>query len=101
LSTLPCPPPIGSHNWADRYPWIVETARKNRHQQFVIDGEAVVLDGDGTADFNVLRSRRHDEQVQLYAELENGRFGARSHFVNISRSRSYHGNTCPWVPVGP
>src|SRR5215472_6475340 len=31
----------GGHNWADRYPWIVETALKNRHQQFVIDGEAV------------------------------------------------------------
>jgi ATP-dependent DNA ligase len=31
------------HNWADRYPWIVEAALKNRHRQFVIDGEAVVL----------------------------------------------------------
>ena len=37
----------GGYNWADRYPWIVETALKNRHQQFVIDGEAVVPDGDG------------------------------------------------------
>jgi hypothetical protein len=33
----------GGYNWADRYPWIVETALKNRHQQFVIDGEAVLL----------------------------------------------------------
>src|SRR5215469_14946540 len=57
----------GSHNWADRYPWIVETARKNRHRQFVIDGEAVVLDGDGIADFNALHSRRHDAKVWLYA----------------------------------
>jgi ATP-dependent DNA ligase len=57
----------GGHNWADRYPWIVETARKNRHQQFVIDGEAVVLDGDGIADFNALQSRRHDAKVWLYA----------------------------------
>jgi ATP-dependent DNA ligase len=48
----------GGYNWADRYPWIVETALKNRHQQFVIDGEAVVLDGDGIADFNALQSRR-------------------------------------------
>src|SRR5262252_432673 len=46
----------GGYNWADRYPWIVETALKNRHQQFVIDGEAVVLDGDGIADFNALHS---------------------------------------------
>jgi ATP-dependent DNA ligase len=57
----------GGHNWADRYPWIVETALKNRHQQFVIDGEAVVLDGDGIADFNALHSRRHDAKVWLYA----------------------------------
>jgi len=57
----------GGYNWADRYPWIVETALKNRHQQFVIDGEAVVLDGDGIADFNALQSRRHDDKVWLYA----------------------------------
>src|SRR5215831_9856536 len=54
----------GSHNWADRYPWIVEAASKNRHRQFVIDGEAVVLGVDGIADFNALHSRRHDEAVQ-------------------------------------
>jgi len=57
----------GGYNWADRYPWIVETALKNRHRQFVIDGEAVVLDGDGIADFNALQSRRHDDKVWLYA----------------------------------
>jgi ATP-dependent DNA ligase len=57
----------GGYNWADRYPWIVEAALKNRHQQFVIDGEAVVLGVDGIADFNALHSRRHDEQLQLYA----------------------------------
>jgi hypothetical protein len=33
----------GGYNWADRYPWIVEAALKNRHRQFVIDGEAVAL----------------------------------------------------------
>jgi ATP-dependent DNA ligase len=40
---------------------------KNRHRQFVIDGEAVVLGVDGIADFNALHSRRQDEEVQLYA----------------------------------
>ena len=45
----------------------VETALKNRHQQFVIDGEAVVLGVDGIADFNALHSRRCDDEVQLYA----------------------------------
>ncbi len=57
----------GGHNWADRYPWIVEAARKNRVKQFVIDGEAVVLGVDGVADFNALHSRKQDSEVQLYA----------------------------------
>jgi ATP-dependent DNA ligase len=31
----------GGYNWTDRYPWVVESALKNRHKQFVLDGEAV------------------------------------------------------------
>jgi ATP-dependent DNA ligase len=57
----------GGHNWTNRYPWIVEAALKNRHRQFVIDGEAVVLGVDGAADFNALHSRKHDHEVQLCA----------------------------------
>jgi ATP-dependent DNA ligase len=57
----------GGYNWTDGYPWIVESALKNRIRQFVIDGEAVVLGVDGVSDFNALHSRRHDEEVQLYA----------------------------------
>jgi ATP-dependent DNA ligase len=37
----------GGYNFADRYPWIVEAARKVRQAHFVIDGEAVVLGVDG------------------------------------------------------
>jgi bifunctional non-homologous end joining protein LigD len=48
------------HNWADRYPSIVEAARNNRATRFIIDGEAVVLGVDGVADFNALHSRKHD-----------------------------------------
>jgi len=55
------------HDWSGRYPWIVEAARKNRHKQFVIDGEAVLLGFDGISDFNGLHSRHHEEEVQLYA----------------------------------
>ena len=44
----------GGYNWTDRYPWIVESALKNRIKQFVIDGEAVVLGVDGVADFDAL-----------------------------------------------
>ena len=47
--------------------WIVEAALKNRTKQFIIDGEAVVLGVDGISDFDALQSRKHDEEVQLYA----------------------------------
>ena len=50
-----------------RYPWIAESALKNRIRQFVLDGEAVVLGVDGISDFNALHSGRHSEEVQLYA----------------------------------
>jgi bifunctional non-homologous end joining protein LigD len=33
----------------------------------VIDGEAVLLGVDGISDFNGVRSRRHDDEVQFYA----------------------------------
>jgi bifunctional non-homologous end joining protein LigD len=33
----------------------------------VIDGEAVLLGVDGVSDFDDLHSRRHDDEVQLYA----------------------------------
>jgi ATP-dependent DNA ligase len=55
------------HNWTSRFPWIVEAALKNREQQFVIDGEAVVLGVDGVSEFNALHSRGCDAEVQLYA----------------------------------
>jgi ATP-dependent DNA ligase len=55
------------HDWSSRYPWIVESALMNRRQQFVIDGEAVILGIDGISDFNALHARQRDEEVQLYA----------------------------------
>jgi ATP-dependent DNA ligase len=57
----------GGDNWTDRYPWIVEAALENRHRQFVIDGEAVVLGVDGVPDFDALHSGKHNDEVQLYA----------------------------------
>jgi ATP-dependent DNA ligase len=57
----------GGYNLTDRYQWIEEAALKNRHWQFVIDGEAVVLGVDGIADFDALHSRKYDDEVQLYA----------------------------------
>jgi ATP-dependent DNA ligase len=57
----------GGYNWTDRYPWIVETARKIRQRRFVLDGEAVVLGVDGISDFNALHSRKYDDEVQFCA----------------------------------
>src|SRR5215831_15675360 len=48
------------HDWSGRYPWIVEAALKNRHQQFVIDGEAVILGVDAAADGGEVRCRGVD-----------------------------------------
>ncbi|MGY8668831.1 hypothetical protein Q3C01_41600 [Bradyrhizobium sp. UFLA05-109] len=57
----------GGDDWANRYPWIVETARNIRQSRFILDGEAVVLGVDGISDFNALHSRKVDHEVQLYA----------------------------------
>jgi ATP-dependent DNA ligase len=57
----------GGLDWTKRYPWIVEAALKDRQKHFIIDGEAVVLGIDGISDFDALQSRKHDEEVQLYA----------------------------------
>jgi len=57
----------GGHDWAKRYPWIVEAARKVRQRRFVLDGEGVVLCADGVSDFNALHSRKHDDEVQFCA----------------------------------
>ena len=58
-----------AHNCDHRQPRAVtaEAALKNRHPQFVIDGEAAVLGVDGVAVFDALHSRKHDDEVQLYA----------------------------------
>ena len=57
----------GGYDWTKRYPWIAESALKNRHRHFVIDGEAVILGVDGISDFDALFSGKQNEHVQLYA----------------------------------
>jgi bifunctional non-homologous end joining protein LigD len=47
----------GGYNWTDRYPWIVEAARKVRQKRFVIDGEAVILSVGCVGSRRVLPSR--------------------------------------------
>ena len=54
-------------NAPDRFPLMFEAALRNRPSSFVVDGEAVLLGADGISDFNELHSRRHNDELQLYA----------------------------------
>ena len=53
----------GGYDWAQRFPRIVEAARKLRQDHFIIDGEAVVLGEGGIPDFAALQ--KHGEQARL------------------------------------
>src|SRR6476619_4559315 len=44
------------HDWSDRYPGIVRAAAGLACQSVIIDGEAIVQDGDGRSDFESLQS---------------------------------------------
>ena len=52
----------GGHDWADRFPAIVDAALRIKAQSFLIDGEAVIARDDGTPDFHALRSRRRGHE---------------------------------------
>jgi hypothetical protein len=55
----------GRHcSWSMTRTWL--TALKLPEMHFEIDGEVVVLNEDGTSNFDALSSRRHDKRVQLY-----------------------------------
>ena len=55
------------HDWADRFPTIVEAAARLKAQSFLIDGEAVIAHDDGTHDFHALRSKRRGHEAVLFA----------------------------------
>jgi ATP-dependent DNA ligase len=57
----------GGHDWADRFPAIVEAALRIQASSFMLDGEAVVVRDDGRPDFHALRTRRTGHAVVLYA----------------------------------
>ena len=54
-------------DWGDRFGTIVEAVEALPVRSFTIDGEAIVCDGDGLADFHLLRYRRGDAVVHLCA----------------------------------
>jgi bifunctional non-homologous end joining protein LigD len=57
------------HDWSDRYPSIVRAAANLRCQSAIIDGEAIVQDGNGVSDFEALASamRWRPHSIILYA----------------------------------
>ena len=54
------------YDWTERYPLIRE-AMLALPQDATIDGEAVVCDAAGVANFDLLHSRKHDGRAFLYA----------------------------------
>jgi ATP-dependent DNA ligase len=50
-----------------RFPLIVEALALLKSHSCIIDGEAVACDDDGIASFDLLRYRRRDDRVFLYA----------------------------------
>jgi bifunctional non-homologous end joining protein LigD len=64
----------GGHDWTHRFPSIAAAAAELDAGSFIIDGEAVVLDGAGRADFGLLQQalggrggKLHAERAMLYA----------------------------------
>src|SRR5882757_1736457 len=55
------------HDWADRFPAIVEAANRIKATSFLIDGEAVIARDDGTPDFHALRTKRRGHEAVLFA----------------------------------
>ena len=57
------------HDWTDRFPSIVRAAANLRCQSAILDGEAIVQNGDGASDFEALSSamRRQPQSIILYA----------------------------------
>ena len=55
------------HDWAPRYPLIVEAVNHLKARSCLIDGEAVVCDKKGIAVFELLRRKPTGEHVFLFA----------------------------------
>src|SRR6476660_1171742 len=57
------------YDWSDRYPSIVRAGANLRCHSAIIDGEAIVQNGNGASDFEALSSamRRQSHSIILYA----------------------------------
>ena len=65
----------GGHDWADRFPAIVETASRIQASSFLIDGEAVIARDDELPDFHALRSKRRGRQSRTKTHQRGSDFG--------------------------
>jgi bifunctional non-homologous end joining protein LigD len=54
------------YDWSDRYP-LIQAAAKSLRVDATIDGEAVVCDDTGVANFELMHSREEDRRAILYA----------------------------------
>ena len=59
------------HDWADRFPAIVDAASRIKAQSFLIDGEAMIARDDGTPDFRALRSRGREAMLVAFDLLQH------------------------------
>jgi ATP-dependent DNA ligase len=55
------------HDWAARYPLVVEAVNHLKVRSCLIDGEVVCCDEKGVAAFHLLRHRRNEPRAFLYA----------------------------------
>jgi bifunctional non-homologous end joining protein LigD len=55
------------HDWAPRYPLIVEAVNRLKARSCLIDGEAVACDENGLAVFERLRRKHESRRVFLFA----------------------------------
>lgn len=57
----------GGHDGSDRFPGIVDAAKRIKALSFLIDGEAIVARSNGVSDFAALQSRKRDSEATLVA----------------------------------
>ena len=61
------------HDWSGRFPRIGESALRNRHEQFVVDGEAVLLGIDPRVAQELVK-----DPLMRYVAIHNREGGSRS-----------------------
>jgi ATP-dependent DNA ligase len=55
------------HDWADRFPAIMDAALMIKASSFMLDGEVVITRDDGLPDFRALRSQGRGSEALLFA----------------------------------